>query len=77
MDIKTKKALGFLDDALEGGRPFFVTVAPVAPHSNVDPSAIETGEITMSAPIPLERHQHLFKDVKVPRTKHFNPDEVR
>ncbi|KAJ5133053.1 hypothetical protein N7448_007211 [Penicillium atrosanguineum] len=74
-DVITKKALGFLDDALEGERPFFVTIAPIAPHSNVDPSAIETGEITMGAPIPLERHQHLFEDVKVPRTKHFNPDE--
>ncbi|KAJ5290722.1 uncharacterized protein N7443_010975 [Penicillium atrosanguineum] len=74
-DVITKKALGFLNDALEGERPFFVTIAPIAPHSNVDPSAIETGEITMGAPIPLERHQHLFEDVKVPRTKHFNPDE--
>jgi len=76
-DIITKKALGFLDDGLKGERPFFLTVAPVAPHSNVDPSALGTGAVTMSAPIPLERHQHLFEDVKVPRTKNFNPDEVR
>ncbi|KAJ5211454.1 uncharacterized protein N7498_003100 [Penicillium cinerascens] len=75
IDVITEKALGFLDDALQGERPFFVTVAPVAPHSNVDPNAMETGRITMGAPVPLERHQHLFEDVKVPRTEHFNPDE--
>lgn len=77
MDVITEKALGFLDDALEGERPFFVVAAPVAPHSNVDPRDLENGEIVMTAPIPLERHAHLFQDVKVPRTPHFNPDKVR
>lgn len=77
MDVITRKALGFLDAAVEGERPFFVTIAPVAPHSNVDPRAIQSGEVTMSAPIPMERHQHLFDNVTVPRTKHFNPNEVR
>lgn len=76
IDVITQKAMGFLDDALEGERPFFVTISPVAPHSNIDPSALKFGQITMSAPIPLERHQHLFEDVKVPRTGHFNPDSV-
>ncbi|KAJ5740048.1 hypothetical protein N7533_012832 [Penicillium manginii] len=75
-DVITKKALGFLDDALEGERPFFLTVAPVAPHSDVNPGRALAGEIPiMTAPIPLERHEHLFKNVKVPRNKNFNPDE--
>ncbi|KAJ5924257.1 hypothetical protein N7466_008444 [Penicillium verhagenii] len=75
-DVITDKALGFLDDALEGDRPFFVTVAPIAPHSNLNPAALDRPEtIVMGAPIPLERHQHLFPDVKVPRTENFNPDE--
>lgn len=75
-DVITKKALGFLDDALEGERPFFLTVAPVAPHSDVNPGRALAGEIPiMTAPIPLERHEHLFKDVKVPRNENFNPDE--
>ncbi|KAJ5721381.1 uncharacterized protein N7483_009315 [Penicillium malachiteum] len=80
IEVITKKALGFLEDALEGDRPFFVTVAPIAPHSNVDPMVLNhdksdhTG-ISMSAPIPLERHKHLFQDVKVPRTENFNPNE--
>lgn len=75
-DVITEKALGFLDDALGGDRPFFVAVAPIAPHSNVDPLNQEEGKIKMTAPTPLERHAHLFKDVKVPRTPNFNPDKV-
>lgn len=75
-DVISQKALGFLDDALEGDRPFFVTVAPVAPHSNVDPGNVKSGRIPiMTAPIPLDRHEHLFEDAKVPRNKNFNPDE--
>lgn len=67
-----EKALGFLDDAISGDRPFFVAIAPVTPHSNID----QEGTVKMTAPIPAERHKHLFKDVKVPRTEHFNPDTV-
>lgn len=76
VDAITDKALGFLEDALAGERPFFLGVAPIAPHSNVDPSAIGPGKLTMSAPIPLKRHEKLFQDVKIPRTPNFNPDEV-
>ncbi|KAJ6100451.1 hypothetical protein N7499_000081 [Penicillium canescens] len=75
IDVITGKALGFLDDALEGERPFFLAVSPVAPHSNVDPNAISFGKIVMSEPIPLERHEHLFENVTIPRTANFNPDQ--
>jgi arylsulfatase A-like enzyme len=78
VDVITEKALGFLDDGLNGDRPFFLTVAPVAPHSNVDVSALggdRRAPTIMTEPIPLDRHKSLFQDVKVPRTKHFNPDE--
>ncbi|GES60151.1 arylsulfatase [Aspergillus terreus] len=70
-DVITEKGLGFLNDALESDRPFFLTVAPIAPHSNIDPSAAGSGRMT--EPIPAPRHRHLFKDVKVPRTANFNP----
>jgi arylsulfatase A-like enzyme len=76
IDVITGKALGFLDDALDGERPFFLAVSPVAPHSNVDPGDISSGKIHMSAPIPLKRHEHYFQDVNVPRTANFNPDQV-
>ncbi|OQE40896.1 hypothetical protein PENCOP_c005G05554 [Penicillium coprophilum] len=75
IDVITGKALGFLDDALAGERPFFLAVSPVAPHSNIDLGDVAAGKIYMSAPIPLERHEHLFQDVTVPRTANFNPDQ--
>jgi hypothetical protein len=77
IDVITGKALGFLEDALGDDRPFFLAVSPVAPHSNVDPTAISSGKIVMSEPIPLERHEHLFENVTVPRRANFNPDKVR
>ncbi|CEL03708.1 hypothetical protein ASPCAL04854 [Aspergillus calidoustus] len=76
IEVITEKALGFLDDALAGERPFFLTVAPVAPHSNVDPGAVDAVvPPVMTEPIPLDRHKDLFDGVTVPRTEHFNPDE--
>ncbi|KAH8432496.1 sulfatase family protein [Aspergillus melleus] len=71
-DVITEKALGFLDDALEGDRPFFLTVSPIAPHSNIDKVGASSPTI-MSEPIPAPRHAHLFADAKVPRTPSFNP----
>ncbi|KAL4783611.1 alkaline-phosphatase-like protein [Aspergillus varians] len=73
VQVIAEKALGFLEDGLNGDRPFFLTVAPVAPHSNVELSSPE--EVVMTEPVPLDRHKSLFKDVRVPRTAHFNPDE--
>ncbi|KAH8690578.1 putative arylsulfatase [Talaromyces proteolyticus] len=74
-DVITEKALGLLDDGIAGvesaGRPFFVGIAPVAPHANMNPS---DPPLKMTEPIPAERHKHLFKGVKVPRKPHFNPD---
>ena len=77
LDVIADKALGFLQDGLDGDRPFFLSVAPVAPHSDLDLSDRSTGNIRMTAPIPLERHKHLFEGVKVPRTENFNPEKVR
>lgn len=80
VDILTEKAYDFLADAVSHDRPFFLGVAPVAPHSNVeivgpvDGMAPIEGK-TFSPPVPAERHKHLFKDMKVPRTDNFNPDE--
>jgi arylsulfatase A-like enzyme len=83
VDVLAGKALGFLDDAAKGERPFFLGIAPVAPHSNVESLDMndenpDYGDIentvTFGPPIPAKRHEHLFKDVKVPRTPNFNPD---
>jgi len=73
-----QKALGFLDDALAGDRPFFVTVAPVAPHAHWDwRHVLSSDPIPMIEPIPEKQHENLFPDAKVPRSESFNPDKVR
>jgi hypothetical protein len=79
-DILASKAYGLLDEAAEADKPFFLVIAPNAPHSNVgvagpDLNVTDPSALTFSAPIPAERHKHLFKDEKVPRGASFNPKE--
>ena len=82
-DVLAGKAYGFLEEAVQSDRPFFLTIAPNAPHSNVKFAHVITNgsfsedQIFLSPPIPAERHKHLFKDVIVPRTANFNPEEVK
>ncbi|KAL2130068.1 hypothetical protein VTI74DRAFT_6925 [Chaetomium olivicolor] len=84
VDVLAQKALSFLDDAASNpSRPFFLGIAPVAPHSNVqaslfdnpdgDPHDIDT-VIAFTPPIPAARHANLFPNATVPRTPNFNPD---
>lgn len=86
-DVIAEKAYGFIDDAIALGDSFFLTVATVAPHSNVaafeidldDPlnSPLDSILGVVTPPIPAERHKHLFPEVKIPWTKNFTPDKVR
>ncbi|KAF4996210.1 hypothetical protein FDECE_12552 [Fusarium decemcellulare] len=71
-DLIQGYATDLIDTALGSGKPFFVTIAPIAPHSNID--ANNGGTPIMTAPIPLDRHRYLFPNVRVPRTANFNPD---
>ncbi|KAF1849200.1 arylsulfatase-like protein [Cucurbitaria berberidis CBS 394.84] len=78
-ELLARKTYDFLNDAVKEERPFFLTVAPVAPHSNVKfrstEGIIDDNVAEFSPPIPLGRHEHLFNDAKVPRTENFNPKE--
>ncbi|KAF2183305.1 Arylsulphatase [Zopfia rhizophila CBS 207.26] len=69
-DVLAGKVYGFLDDAVKEDKPFFLTVAPIAPHANVDRP---NGTARFAPPIPAERHANLFPNVTVPRTENFNP----
>lgn len=86
-DVVADKAYGFLEEAIEGDAPFFVTVAPIAPHSNIvaNPPSGPLNELEVLAPGPVNkfaipeyapRHAHLFKDYKIPRTENFNPEKA-
>lgn len=81
-DVLAKKAYGFLDDAVAADKPFFLTIASNAPHSNVKFNDSWFGDnitehsIITTPPISAERHKHLFNDTVIPRTPNFNPDKV-
>ncbi|KAI0418450.1 arylsulfatase-like protein [Xylaria grammica] len=81
VDVLARKAIGFLDEAHEAGKPFFLGIAPVAPHADVQSPAFKYGkhsnltDAKFSAPVPAARHAHLFQGAKVPRTSNFNPDK--
>ncbi|CAK7222642.1 hypothetical protein SCUCBS95973_004913 [Sporothrix curviconia] len=70
-DVTTDKMLEFLDMALDkkDEQPFFLGVAPIAPHANMVIEPLE-----LRPPVYAKRHAHLFKDYKIPRTENFNPD---
>ncbi|KAH7310577.1 alkaline-phosphatase-like protein [Stachybotrys elegans] len=86
-DVIAKKALGFLADASASDKPFFLGIAPIAPHSNVnstilnpvkgpdDDVPVSDDLFRVNIPKAAKRHEHLFPDVKVPRTDNFNPDK--
>ncbi|KAM5368437.1 hypothetical protein ACJZ2D_009507 [Fusarium nematophilum] len=73
LDLIAGYARELLEEAIGSERPFFVAIAPVAPHSNIDVNR-GGGAPVMTIPIPAERHSHLFQGVQVPRTENFNPD---
>jgi hypothetical protein len=79
-DVLAQKAYRLLDEASQtSGTPFFLTIAPSAPHVNIEMNGNpfdDDFEVKFSAPISAERHQHMFKGQKVLRTKNFNPDYV-
>lgn len=71
-DVVAHKALGLLDEALSHpDLPFFLTVAPIAPHSNwiLEP---EKNLSYLLEPVAAPRHMHLFTDYKIPRDKSYN-----
>ncbi|KAJ5104419.1 hypothetical protein NUU61_001766 [Penicillium alfredii] len=71
-DVLSDKAAGFLDDALKDpSKPWMLTVAPNAPHSNGshDPSK---GTTWFGEPVSAPRHKGLFENEQVPRDASFN-----
>lgn len=74
-DVTADKAYGFLAEAMQHEEPWFVGVAPIAPHSHARWAPGETYDNDM--PKYADRHAHLFKDYVIPRTKNFNPEKVR
>lgn len=71
-DVTANKAYDLLNMALDRpDQPFFLGIAPIAPHSDLVQVPYSGG-----APKYAKRHAHLFKDYKIPRGSNFNPEKV-
>ncbi|KAK7041414.1 hypothetical protein VNI00_009280 [Paramarasmius palmivorus] len=67
VDVIKQKALGLLQDAVaDSGKPFFLGIAPTAPHMELP---FDGG---FTEPLPRNNETTLFEDVKVPRSPSFN-----
>ncbi|KAH6955768.1 alkaline-phosphatase-like protein [Ilyonectria sp. MPI-CAGE-AT-0026] len=71
-DLIRSHTSDLLSQALQSGKPFFLGIAPIAPHANIDSN--NGGPPAMTEPIPLHRHEHLFSELRVPRTANFNSE---
>ncbi|CAG7977881.1 unnamed protein product [Penicillium salamii] len=70
-DVIAEKASGFIDEAVKQDRPWMLTVAPNAPHSNGSHDSTRNAN-WFGEPEFAPRHADLFKDVKAPRDESFN-----
>ncbi|KAI3601354.1 arylsulfatase [Moniliophthora roreri] len=67
VDIIQEKALGLLQAALrDNSKPFFLGIAPTAPHMEVQFNG------TFTEPLPRAGEESLFEGVRVPRVPSFN-----
>ncbi|KAH7014423.1 alkaline-phosphatase-like protein [Microdochium trichocladiopsis] len=62
-DVIRVKALDRLEYLANQDQPFYLTVAPYAPHV----------QNNAARPIPLKRHMELFPEAKAPRKPNWNP----
>ncbi|KEF57018.1 arylsulfatase [Exophiala aquamarina CBS 119918] len=72
-DVIAETAMDWLDAAAQRDRPFFMGVAPIAPHTET--TFISSTLVVFDPPVPAKRHEGLFPDAKVPRVPNFNPDK--
>lgn len=60
-DIIRDKGLGYIDDAVARNRPFFIELAPTAPHDQ------GLGKVA----VPCKRHENLYPGMNMPRWPNF------
>ena len=65
-EVTEMKALEMIDQAANASNPFFMMIAPVAPHQEIAGS--------VHAPPPPKGYEDRFSDEIAPRRENFNPD---
>ncbi|KAE8358950.1 Arylsulphatase [Aspergillus caelatus] len=71
-DLITQNSLRFIKEAHASDRPFFIGIAPIAPHAKSVQAKADAIPYFLS-PVPAERHKEMFPNAKVPRGANFNP----
>jgi N-acetylglucosamine-6-sulfatase len=68
-DVYTRQARRFIEQTAVVGTPFFLTLAPAAPHG-------EPSRTREPNPRPAPRHRDVFSNVGLPKTASFNERDV-
>ncbi|KAJ3056668.1 hypothetical protein HK097_005345 [Rhizophlyctis rosea] len=82
VDVIAGKALNILDEATKKDEPFFLYLAPSAPHTTVayddpdQPDGIPGIDIHLTAHEPPRRFANHFPEAKIPRNPNFNTANV-
>lgn len=66
MDLLVQKSNAMFQEALASPQPFFLGIAPTAPHMEVQFNG------TFTEPIPPPQYAHLYNDTIVPRVPNYN-----
>lgn len=70
-DLMAGKAAKFISQNMNSKKPFFMWLAPLAPHDSFDAACGYK-----DSPRPASRHLHLFDNAPVPRSLNFNEEDV-
>ena len=68
-DVYTRQSKRFMRAKLRRGKPFFLTIAPLAPHGEPKRDAVPN-------PRPAPRHANKFTHAKLPHPASFNEKDV-
>jgi arylsulfatase A-like enzyme len=71
-DVLTNKAVKFIDDRARGDRPFFLSLAYLAPHHESGYTQKRTGKLVRAAP----RHEGHYARQPLPRPPNYNEPDV-
>jgi N-acetylglucosamine-6-sulfatase len=71
-DVLTNKAVRFIDERSGRDRPFFLSLAYLAPHHESGGTQKKTGQLVRAAP----RHRGRYANVQLPKPHNYNEADV-
>ena len=74
-DVQAQKASDFIMSKKNSGQPFFLWLAPLAPHL-AQPEGTVPGGGNAIPPVPAPRHAGLFNSMPLPQPPNFNETDI-